>query len=133
MDKSKIIILPSIGNYSSRKEWEDACWLKIVTSKELLKLLLTPNERHSLVKRAAAVEGLVAGKSYKQIGNELWLSPQTISCINKALKESGYRSYKERSKTERKKRVYTPGPNSNKIKHRGRSVRTKYGTVYLPY
>ena len=133
MDKSKITILPPIASYSSRKEWETACWPKILKSQELLELLLTPDERHGLVRRAAAVGGLIAGKSYRQIGNELWLSPQTISCITKALKENGYRSYKERSKTERKKRKYSAGPSRGRKFPRGRPKRTKYGIVYMPY
>ena len=46
--------LPLIKNYSSRKEWEVACWEEIMNSKVLLKLLVTQHERHNLVMRASA-------------------------------------------------------------------------------
>ena len=132
-DKAKTNLLPSLNHYSSRKEWEDACWQKILKSKNLLKLLTTPNERHNLVMRAAVMDAINSGKKYREIAEELWLSPQTVSTIKKAIKESNYRSYRERGKTERKKKVYSAGPVSRRRKHRGRPVRTKYGTIYLPY
>ncbi|TRZ64761.1 MAG: hypothetical protein D4Q79_00880 [Spirochaetia bacterium] len=128
------VILPLIKNYPSRKEWEVVCWRKILESKELLNLLITSNEGHNLVMRAVVMEGLFSGKSYKQISEELWLSPQTISSIKKALKEKAYRSYRERGKTERKKKVYSswsrPAPKRSRPK--GVPRRTKYGTVYFP-
>ena len=84
--------------------------------------------------RAAVISGINSGKSYRQIAEELWLSPQTISSIKKALKENNYQSYRERSKKERKKKVYSSNPTVNqKRKHRGKPVRAKYGTIYLPY
>ena len=126
-------ILPPINNYSSRLEWESACWQKILKSKELLRLLITSHERRNLVMRVAALNRLIAGRSYRQIGEELWLSPQTISGIKKALKEKSYRSYLERSKKERKKREYSSIPAPFKPRPRGRPHRTKYGTIYMPY
>jgi hypothetical protein len=99
----------------------------------LLQLLLTSHERRDLVRRAAALEGLVSGKSYRQIGEELWLSPQTINVVKKAINENNYRSYLERSKTERKKRKYSFHPIPSKSRPRGRPHRAKYGTIYLPY
>ncbi len=133
MNKKKSTILPSINSYSSRKEWEDACWRKILKSEELLQLLLTSHERRDLVMRAAALEGLVSGKSYRQIGEELWLSPQTISGIKKAIHEKNYRSYLERSKKGRKKKEYSSDTSPSKSRPSGRPQRTKYGTIYLPY
>ncbi len=135
MDKHpKNVNLPLLGNYSSRKEWEDVCWRKILESRGLLELLVTSNERHKLVMRAAVMEGVHRGKSYKQIADELWLSPQTISSAKRAIKENSYRSYWERSKKERKKRKYNEiFPVSSKSKHRGRRLHTKYGTINMPY
>ena len=126
-------ILSQINNYSSRLEWESACWQKILRSQELLQLLITSHECRNLVRRAAALDRLIAGRSYRQIGAELWLSPQTISGIKKALKEKNYRSYLERSKNERKKREYSSSPIPFKSRPCGRPHRTKYGTIYLPY
>ena len=128
----KPMLLPAVSGYSSRKEWEAAAWRKILKSKELLDLLITSHERQDLVRRVAAMESLSHGKSYKEIGDELWLSPQTISGIKKALKEKGYRSYLERSKTERKKKKFSSGPIRNRREFRGRPKRTKYGIIYLP-
>jgi len=113
-------------------ERETACWHKILKSEELLQLLITSYERHNLVMRVAALEGLAAGKSYRQIGRELWLSPQTISGIKKALREKNYRSYLERSKKERKKKKYSFSAASAKSRPSGTPRRTKYGTIYLP-
>ena len=126
--------LPLISRYPSRKEWENACWQKILKSNNLFELLITSYERRNLIMRAAVISGINSGKSYRQIAEELWLSPQTISSIKKALKENNYQSYRERSKKERKKKVYSSNPTVNqKRKHRGKPVRAKYGTIYLPY
>src|SRR3989344_583861 len=130
--KRKLWTAPPINNYASRTEWESACWRKILKSRELLRLLTTDHERHDLVMRASALAGLIAGKSYKQIGRELWLSPQTVSGIKQVLNGKTYRSYLERSKKERKKRGYSTGPARRWAKYRGRPRRTKYGIIYLP-
>jgi uncharacterized protein YerC len=132
-DRNKNFTLPPINRYSSRKEWEDACWHKILKSKNLLGLLVTFYERHNLIMRAAVMDRINSGKRYRQIAEELWLSPQTISSIRRALKENSYRSCRERSKKERKKKVYSSSPVPKQRKHRGKPIRTKYGTVYLPY
>jgi len=135
MDKKESTIIPSINNYHSREEWEAACWQKILESKELLSLLITSHERRDLVMRAAAMDGLISGKSYRKIGKELWISPQTISAIKKAIDEKAYRSYLERSHKERKKKQYDPVPIFKKsiTRQHGKPRRTKYGTIYMPY
>ena len=69
MTKAPLCLSP-ISRYSSRKEWENACWGKILKSEELLGLLITPYERRNLVMRAAAIERLHAGKGYRQIAEE---------------------------------------------------------------
>jgi len=132
-DRNKNFTLPPINRYSSRKEWEDACWHKILKSKNLFGLLATSYERHNLVMRAAVMDRINSGKRYRQIAEESWLSPQTISSIKRALKENSYRSYRERSKKERKKKMYSSSPVPKQRKHRGKPIRTKYGIVYLPY
>lgn len=125
--------LPPINHYTSRKEWEDACWKILTKSSEILTLFITARERHYLVMRAAVADRLREGKSYKKIGDELWLSPQTVSGIKKALQENGYRSYRERGKTERKKKSPNGGNTQKERRWRqGTPVKTKYGTVYLP-
>jgi len=131
LDKFKID-LPPINNYSSRKEWELACWQKILESEDILESLATSNERHNLVMRAAVINGINSGKKYKEIAEELWLSPQTISAIVKSVKENNYKSYRERGKTERKKKIYSFRPKKKK-EYRGRRIRTKYGPMYVKF
>ncbi len=135
MNKKESTAIPPIDNYHSRQEWEVACWRKILKSKELLQLLITSHERHNLVRRLAAMDRLISGKSYREIGKELWLSPQTISAVKKAITKRAYRSYLERSQKERKKRKYSSNPVSAKsgARPRGRPLRTKYGTIYMPF
>ena len=131
-DKNKLPALPALDDYSSRAEWEDACWRKVSASKDILDIISTSSERHDFVMRAAAIKAIISGKSYRQIGEELWLSSQTISSIKKALTGNNYRSYSERSKKERKKRVYSHGMEPRRSRPRGTPHRTKYGTVYIP-
>jgi len=125
--------LPPVDHYRSRREWEEACWRKIQESGELLDTFVTPYERRNLVLRVAVMDRVKSGKSYRQIGEELWLSSQTISGIKKAMDGNRYRSYRERGKTERKKKVYSRSMKQTKQRPRGRPIRTKYGIVYVPY
>ena len=131
-EKKLIDLLPSINNCSSRKEWEGACWKKIIKSEKLMDLFITPYERHNAVMRIAIMDRVLAGKSYNEIARELYVSPQTISVIKKGIDEKTYRSYLQRSKTERKKKKYSVSPVPDK-EYRGRPKRTKYGTIYLPF
>ena len=133
ISSKRTAMMPSLNDYSSRKEWEEVCWRKIISSQKLLDLLVTPHERHDLVMRAAAMEGLASGKSYRQISREFFVSLQTISGAKKAVAENNYRSYAERGKKERKKREYSADPTFSKPKRRGRTVRTKYGNIHMPY
>ena len=132
MSKKEMPQMPSPRDYSSRNEWEAACWEKIVGSEELLRLVVTSHERHDIVMRIAALARLVSGVSYQKIGEELWLSPQTISGIKKAVSEKTYRSYLERSKKERKKRVCSTIGEPRWHRPRGTPRRTKYGVLYVP-
>jgi len=135
ISKKKLIVMPLMNNYLSRKEWEKACWQKMLNSQKLLSLLVSAHERHDLIMRAVCAEHLLVGESYKKIGEELWLSPQTISGIKKAINGKEYKSYLEWSKKERKKKVY--GSTFSALKQKrsqyreGRPHRTKYGTVYI--
>jgi len=133
MDKKQLINLPSINKYHSRKEWESACWQKILRSKNLLQLLITSHERHDLIMRVATLKELMSGKGPRQISRELFVSLQTIGVIKKSMNENGYKSYLERSKKERKKKEYSIFRAPAKPKWQGRHKRTKYGTVYMPY
>jgi hypothetical protein len=128
----KEFILPPIKHYPSRRDWEKACWKKLISSPEILDLIATSRERHTLTLRAGAISRINEGRRPHQIAKELFLSRQTIDALRKAAREHVYRSYWERSKTERKRgsrenRVYP----TERARH-SRPVRTKYGTVYVP-
>lgn len=128
--------LPSLKNYSSRKEWEAACWRHILKSERLIDLFTTSKGRHDLIVRVAAANGLMSGKNYREISKEFFISLQTIRSAKKALEGNGYRSYFERSKTERKKKTYSPGPKQKpKSEHAGEIGfyrHTKYGKIWIP-
>ena len=79
-EKRVLFALPPVNRYTSRKEWERACWQKILKFKTLESLVIS-YERRNLVMRAAVMERINTGKKYRQIAEELWLSPQTISSI----------------------------------------------------
>ena len=133
VEKKPIDLLPSMNNYRSRKEWEDACWKKIIKSEKLMDLFITSYERHKAIMRIAIMDRVFAGKSYNKIAQELYVSPQTISVIKKGIDEKSYRSYLERSKTERKKKKYSLSPIPDKPKRRGRIIRSKFGTFQAPF
>jgi len=131
MDKKDFTIFRSINNFNSREEWRSACWKKILKSESLLTLLTTPHERNDLVMRAAVMGGIISGKSYRKISEELWVSSQTISIIKKAVNEKAYRSYLGRN--ERKKRKYSVDTKPIRKNQYTRRRRTKYGTIHMPY
>lgn len=128
-------LFPIRNNFLSRKDWEEACWRKLLKLSDTLDLITPATDRHSLIMRAVALDWLRAGMKFERIIKELQISRQTLSAVKKVLHENGYRSYRQRGKTERKKRVYT----SNTLSHakrvsvrRGKRVRTKYGNIHLP-
>ncbi|MEK7138335.1 MAG: hypothetical protein AAB787_02385 [Patescibacteria group bacterium] len=123
--------LPTLSQFSSRKEWEEACWKVITRSESLLNVVTTASERHNIILRALGIEYINSGKKYRQIAEELYLSPQTISSIKKALAGQIYRTYRERGKVERRRKVYSSSPTQKKHKPLGRLVRTKYGIVRI--
>jgi len=136
-DLEKIKKLPLLKNYSSRKEWETACWRQISKSEQLLNLSTTSKERHDLVIRIATMSKLILGKSYRKISTELFISLQTVRSAKKAVEGQNYKSYSERSKTERKKKAYSPTTKQKpKFEHAGDIGfyrRTKYGKIWIPY
>ena len=122
--------LPRVSRYPSRKAWEEACWTMLST--KFPTFLITAYERRNVILRAVVMDRLSDGLSYREIAKELFLSQQTISSIKKNIGEN-YRSYRERGKLDRKRRVYSSGrllPKKKKL--RGRPMRTKYGTLYVP-
>ena len=95
----------SLDNFSSRQKWKDYLWqeltrkfseLKSVRQTEIfLNKLLTKKEKDVLIKRLMIMVLIQKGKSYSEMSEMLWLSPNTISAIKKGLKNSEYKSYFE--------------------------------------
>ena len=102
-----LLLLPLVSQFPSRKEWEKTCWEKLKKSRKLLDAFMTPYERHNIVMRVATIELLYSGKRPLQISRELQISRQTVNSIQKAMKDGIYKSYRERGKTERKKKKYS--------------------------
>ncbi|MDO8557473.1 MAG: Trp family transcriptional regulator [Candidatus Jorgensenbacteria bacterium] len=116
----------------SHKELERMYWKKILKSEKLFDSLITSSERHNIVMRAAVAELVDSGMGTRQISRELSISRQTISNIKRITKESAYKSYRERGKTERRKKAYNGNSSQKKKEHDQHYRQTKYGKVYLP-
>ena len=95
----------SLDNFSSRQKWKDYLWqeltrkfseLKSVRQTEIfLNKLLTKKEKDVLIKRLMIMVLIQKGKSYSEMSEMLWLSPNTISATKNGLKNSEYKSYFE--------------------------------------
>jgi uncharacterized protein YerC len=79
--------------FKSRQEWEQFLWNETVgyllrqnshvDLKSKLEKLFSERERDFAIRRLTALLLLNEGKSYREIGNVLWISPATISQIKK--------------------------------------------------
>ncbi|HUX35603.1 MAG TPA: Trp family transcriptional regulator [Candidatus Paceibacterota bacterium] len=106
-----------INEFKAGEEWEKKIWHKFLENVEnskgdrkiswFLDNILTENEKKFISKRLAALSLIESGKSYKEIGRILWISPCTISAIKKVAKRtSGYFSNREyRIKNKNKKNI----------------------------
>lgn len=103
--------MKELSNFSSRKEWEEYLWKEFAAilnknksgeqTHYLLNSLLTAKERTNIIRRLVIISLIKNGKSYKEISEILWLSPNTISSISKSLKNNlQYKSYFEISKNK---------------------------------
>ena len=97
----------------NRGDWEKSVWENFVfdlskkTAKEIKEKLnstLSNKEKKNIVYRLSAIDLLKQSKSYTEIGQALWLAPQTISTIKKNFlnKDNDYRSYRS---MPRKKKI----------------------------
>ncbi|MFH1346722.1 MAG: helix-turn-helix domain-containing protein [Spirochaetota bacterium] len=93
-------------------------WLKFIenvknskpeTTAKIFDSLLSVDEKEVIAKRLAAINLIRAGKSYKEIGKILWMSPSTISALKKSIIDAaGYQSgdfYASQSKKEKERRI----------------------------
>src|SRR3990167_831430 len=108
-----------VNKFKSRKEWKVYVWKKITEGlaktnsvpeiERSLDMLLTAHEKEQMIKRVAAISFIKQGKSYREIGRILWLSPTTINAIRKSIRmKKGYISdYMHNKKPEKKQKRLT--------------------------
>jgi len=100
------------------KNLENYFWLKLCENIEkssskgtikVLNSLLSMSEKGMIAKRLAAVSLIRSGKSYREIGRILWMSPSTVSAIKKNMgKTTSYQSgafYTNQTKTEKERKI----------------------------
>jgi Trp operon repressor len=99
------------NNFDTREEWINFVWKKLLENINnskitgILDSLLSRYEKKMIVNRIIALSLIKKGKSYKQISEELWLSPNTIRSLriifqNKLVKD--YRGYNFRTNEKKK-------------------------------
>lgn len=96
--------MKNIKEFNSRKEWVGFVWTKILDDVKnpklanMLNTLISAHEKEIIVNRLAALTFIKQGKSYKQIGEELWLSPTTIRSLKRIVENNFKKEYKSYNK-----------------------------------
>ena len=90
----------------SAEHWQKQLWEKLIykvasakspkETKKILENLISDYEKKVILRRLAVTALVGSGKTYQEIGEILWMSPQTISTAKKNLFVSShnYKSYK---------------------------------------
>lgn len=128
----------------SRKEQASLVWLKLLIDiknpelKILLNTLLSQYEKDIISNRIIAISLIKRGKTYKEIGEELWLSSSTIRSLKRMLENESAKEYqtyrqvkkavKEKIEKNRKKEyIPEPSPFFDAIDHFFNSIPRKTG------
>lgn len=102
------------GHFRSRKEWEEYLWRELLKQisqiqsvkdlNEFLQCFISKHERNIMLKRLTALTMLKEGKSYREIGRLLWISPSTLSALHKseAFNPANYVTRREREKSKQR-------------------------------
>ena len=134
--------LPHPSAFSPRRAWDEAAWNALVARlhrsaspllfKEALTTLMTALERARVVRRAAALSLFLEGLSYRAIGRELWITPDTVSAIKKAAHKRQYTSRWPRTRKlqEEKLRKAAEKEWERRNAPTGYYRRTKYGRLW---
>lgn len=89
----------------SAERWSEKLWADLISNiyragsekeiKRLLEKLFSEDEKIMILKRLSVIALIRSGKSYQEISDILWLSPNTISTIKKNLfnNHKNYKSY----------------------------------------
>lgn len=108
--------MKNLKDFSSRKDWAKFVWLKILADVKnpqfagMLNALISAHEKEIIVNRLTALIFIKQGKSYKQIGEELWLSPTTIRSLKRISEDNfkkEYKSYNRLRKDGKGKKIET--------------------------
>lgn len=100
-----------LDKFKSRKEWADFVWqrlLKDIKNPVLgaaLDSLLSSYEKNMIINRFAAVSLIKEGRTYRQIGEELWLSSTTIRSLKRALENNSLKEYQSYRLIKNKKKL----------------------------
>ncbi|MDO8466958.1 MAG: Trp family transcriptional regulator [bacterium] len=96
--------MKKLEQFKSRAEWDRFMWDKVVeklarakSNREvegILNKLLGEHERNLMLRRLTTILLIQDGLSYSQIGEVLWLSPNTISAVKKSLLSNKYYSWR---------------------------------------
>ncbi len=88
------------------EQWQKQLWEKLMNkitsvkspkeTKKILGNLISDYEKKVVLRRLAVTALVKSGKTYQEIGEILWMSPQTISTMKKNLfgNSNNYKSYK---------------------------------------
>ena len=103
-------------------QWMENLWddllNKIVASnskdkvRKILESLLSEDERKMILRRLGVITFAKMGKSYREISEALWLSPNTISTIRKNIIDG--KIYKSYRKFYGGRKIYSSGPRIRK-------------------
>jgi uncharacterized protein YerC len=97
----------NLKEFNSRKAWVDSIWSKILAdiknpqSAQMLNALISAHEKERIVNRLVALTLIKQGKSYKKIGEELWLSPTTIRSLKRLVENNFNKEYKSYNKLKK--------------------------------
>lgn len=83
------------SKFNSREEWEEYIWGRFLKSindvknekklKRILESVISKKEKRLIIKRIIAISLIKNGKTYREIGETLYLSPVTVSALKKSL------------------------------------------------
>ena len=106
--------ISKLDKFKSRKEWSNYAWHELLGDIKnpalavAMDSLLSSYEKNIIVNRFAAVSLIKEGASYKKIGEELWLSPNTIRSLKIIVEDNlakEYRSYRTAKNRRKPKTV----------------------------
>lgn len=136
--------MKNINEFGSRDTWMNYAWIKLLENiqnkimSKVLDSLLSRYEKKIIINRLVALSLIKKGKTYKQIGEELWLSPNTIRSLKMIFENKSAKEYqgdrfrrnkklKDAAEKEPKKYYPEPSPFFDWVDHFVSSLPEKHG------